>query len=445
MWLHVCLASEEASSLRSQQFGIENRCVLHAEVANITAVVAVNRLEEIRPKGWLEHLGFPWVIVTDEMPADVDTKHVQKKLRNFFKEGSGYLEYIIANYDCLPTRLAFIHAHRDATKHITYTEIEKFASPTNYFDDMADTLSQLCWEKVTWYLPLLNVSNRLWPGRHLKLTMSLLERFSTLNPKLMMSHEDEALYFFCCGSFVVHRDAILQHSKDWWLDLYAYGMALVKELHNDVDGSFILEFSWTGLLADRELAGGVVKTYMQHLRLNSGQNWTADLSSVDISSYFTCRHSERAKQIERKRHLRKKARLEIMTHRQRLDLLASQSDLATCARFFITGVETPQDRRLYTKESCTVTLEASWSESKDPTWQYKPQGLGECYPPYSPRQFRTCASYSSPDHACRCLNGCEQNLPVCCNPTQKTCQPCAQMLPSKLPAAANVTLRNMRR
>eukprot|EP00808_Paulinella_micropora_P023977 g10666.t1 len=256
--------------------GIRDRCkgkwkelevhlvVCEWKESDVHMVISGREFEEITPPGWIQHTGLPWTAVLFKPPPNINRSHhhhhhFQKMTNDFMKEGSGYLEYILAHWDCLPKVTAFMHAHQEAYTHYTYADPFRdfgnqinLASPTHFHDDMKDILDRLCWEKVEAYLPLLNCSNKLTPEHpHFRKTMDLLAKFAPYNLHYSMSKY--GLIYFCCGSFVAHRSAILKKGKRWWVDFYKYA----KEL----DSAYIMEYSWMTLLGDPIMLARAERNY----------------------------------------------------------------------------------------------------------------------------------------------------------------------------------------
>eukprot|EP00808_Paulinella_micropora_P004533 g43584.t1 len=460
---HDHLSPENISYL--DQVGIRDRCKGKRQIIDhITIVVSARNLNSIEPNGWIQHMGLPWTAVLVQLPAEQVPENwqhnVQKLSNNFMKEGSGYLEFILAHWNCLPTVTAFIHTHREAYVHYTYADEtqyinfrnaaqkeKNYASPTHFHDDFQDVLNRLCWEKVETYLPLLNCSSTN-PQDHpvFPHALELLKRFAPYN--LQYSMTKYGLLYFCCGSFAVHRSSILQKGKQWWVDLYKYAKELDTKV-NSLLAAYIMEISWATLLADPMFLARM-ETNLEELwrlhgwslkwnpalpklptlslsLLNETKRRAALLPPLVVSDWFTCgpRSSFVWHQHKKERIHRARTRFEHFERRGRFNNISLTSSEGTCARFLGTGGQV-QQWRLWKREFCEQSLEARYDpiDIKRQGWQWDPKGLGECTPP---QKYALGVTYSVvPKHlpVCTCLDNCKQDYPVCCQIGEQTCRPC---------------------
>eukprot|EP00457_Paulinella_chromatophora_P006158 gb/GEZN01006176.1/.p1 GENE.gb/GEZN01006176.1/~~gb/GEZN01006176.1/.p1 ORF type:complete len:471 (+),score=28.27 gb/GEZN01006176.1/:64-1413(+) len=422
---HSYLAKEHTSLPLS-------RCQMESSTPYIMVVTSMLTAQDLRPPGWIPSLGYEWT-ATVEHPPKTPRKHIQPIINQFGKEGSGYLEYILAHYDCLPTVMAFVHNHQNALRHNKYANNHAKFGPEDktgygvepsvlaYEADYLDILNAICWEEVKSYWPLSN-SSRLFPRQNpgYQETLDILKTFvpDTLN----YTHTSEGILYFCCGTFVVHKSAILQHSKEWWERLYWTLFDREFGGGKGVITGYIIEFLWLSLLGDASFLKDMKE--LHDWQANSASTRVGKTpAKVDISSIFHCGRTSTLVKLEQNRRNEefKRKRVEkAKLAERRLERAADpHARLSFCARFIENGKT--EDRRLYSNKSCEVDLDGNW---RDMSLFVGRKDAGECYTDHG--------SYSNAyanTPMCACLKACEvqTGLPTTCCHLNETniCTLCA--------------------
>eukprot|EP00808_Paulinella_micropora_P031072 g83222.t1 len=385
---------------------------------------------DMEPIGWIPNLGFAWTATVATRPRR-RSKHLQPIMNQFGKEGSGYLEFIMAHYDCMPTATAFLHNHLDSQKHQFYANSaakvgledrrQWGANPsvTNYDDTYADILRALCWERVESYWPLHNTTLLLTIDHpHFQAAYEVLDKFAPESLKLVYD-EKVGFIYFCCGSFVVHRSAVVKHSKDWWEKLYEHLFQLDRREGGSLGVGYIIEYIWLVIFGDRDFLS-------QLWGLHNYQSRDPGAPSpppyqLDISSLYACAPTSTQMQKEkaRRNRIHKEVRLDKVRHeKQRVDMSEDpRLGLARCVRFVERGKV--EQRRLYTHRDCTRVLEGHWRDMHGLTGR---RDMGECY--FAAGH----GGFSSEDGLCDCLQTCRkqsEKTNACCLMSQNnTCGKC---------------------
>ena len=169
---------------------------------------------------WLKKAKWP-VVVIDHHGSSPPAIPATTVIPNLGREASSYLKYIVDNYDNLPSHVAFIHGHEEAY-HQKKGPILKLIETTPLTNDMYFTLNDYWLHDLPDHL--MHVIDNHW---------HIYEKWG-LGPK--------PTNFPCTdfsAQFIVSRDRIHMHSKEFYEDMYKYSMTLVG---NYFIGSF---FEWT--------------------------------------------------------------------------------------------------------------------------------------------------------------------------------------------------------
>eukprot|EP00823_Brevimastigomonas_motovehiculus_P008601 TRINITY_DN7904_c0_g1_i1.p1 TRINITY_DN7904_c0_g1~~TRINITY_DN7904_c0_g1_i1.p1 ORF type:complete len:336 (+),score=35.63 TRINITY_DN7904_c0_g1_i1:110-1117(+) len=170
---------------------------------------------------------FPHVIYKQGDPFSVF--HADQNRGN---EASVYLHFIINHYEALPRCIAFFHGHRPSW---------------HSFDTVQRIRDTPVWENcdfcsLSWRFKL-NISNATYPDQY--------ERLVNLWPHYFASdygpNPPERLFRFCCAEFIVSRERIYLHSKQFYEDLYSYLMS--TSISSRLSGR-VFEDSWHFLFGE---------------------------------------------------------------------------------------------------------------------------------------------------------------------------------------------------
>lgn len=174
---------------------------------------------------WMKDCEFPISTVTHygagTKMAKIPIKD-QYLITNIGREASAYLHYIIARYDTLPERVAFIHGHENAWHQnsdrpfldmIRHAQVDKFG-----------------------YVPL----NNHWRCVN---TEGQFKNFDAKWNEMFNMKLPEAFIVDSCGQFVVRRERILRNTREQYIELLS---------HLDRDEyAIILEHSWHYIFGEK--------------------------------------------------------------------------------------------------------------------------------------------------------------------------------------------------
>jgi hypothetical protein len=145
--------------------------------------------------------------------------------KNKGREASGYLKYIIDNYDNLPEHIAFIHGHENAW-HQTYTLVESIFNCAKYEEhDYIGLNNVFIDDRRINENPIMNKMKDLW--------------INDFEPYLNIPFPDYLLHD-CCAQFIVSKKRILKNS----LKAYEHWYNMFMETDNDYDLGLLFEYIW---------------------------------------------------------------------------------------------------------------------------------------------------------------------------------------------------------
>jgi len=148
---------------------------------------------------WVKYLKYEYVIISKE-------KYDSEQIPNKGNEASSYLEYIIKNYDNLDEYCIFIHGHRTSWHHQ---------------QNIDEKINNLIFDKQYYNIndnPLSGIGTGAGSYEKTELIYQSLRKI--LNMDIII----EKIYMRGSAQFYVHKDCILQHSKDTYNKLYNYLM-----------------------------------------------------------------------------------------------------------------------------------------------------------------------------------------------------------------------------
>lgn len=174
---------------------------------------------------WMKDCEFPISIVThygpEAKPPEIPVKD-QYVIMNVGREASAYLHYIIARYDTLPDKVAFIHGHESAWHQ-------------NSDRSFMDMIRNAQVDKFG-YVPL----NNHWRCVN---TETQFKTFEAKWNEMFNMKLPDTFIVDSCGQFVVTRERILRNTREQYIELLS---------HIDRDEyAIILEHSWHYILGEK--------------------------------------------------------------------------------------------------------------------------------------------------------------------------------------------------
>ena len=165
------------------------------------------------------------VVLIDHEGSDISVIKPTKIIPNLGREASSYLSYIVDNYDNLPSHIAFIHGHETAY-HQKKGPLLELIENTPLKPDMYFTLND-------YWLHLSNGVPPIWKSIFDK-HWHIFERWG-LGPKPI---EPPCTDF--SAQFIVSRDRIHRHPKEFYEDMYNYTMNMYDNYYIGT----LFEWSW---------------------------------------------------------------------------------------------------------------------------------------------------------------------------------------------------------
>lgn len=155
---------------------------------------------------------------------------IQNSMRiNKGREAVVYLRYIVEHYDNLPSSIAFIHAHRTSW-HLK--------DPM----DIVVALRAAKWNKYD-YIPLS--SEKTFTEFSLDKTEQQarinLELWNAVLRSELGNPPTGKIRMHCCAEFIVRREAILKHPKEFYSKIMSY---IIASQHSDYHTGRTLEYTW---------------------------------------------------------------------------------------------------------------------------------------------------------------------------------------------------------
>lgn len=178
---------------------------------------------------WVHLLKYPTMVISK---SDFECETIP----NRGNEASSYLQYIIGNYDHLSTWTIFVHGHRTDWHHTRNTDehINEMVFEYPYYNINEVGLVHLC-----------TFSNR-------EPEMVMRELFPLIEGILETKIDITKLEYKGCGQFYVHRDLILRHPKQKYIELYQFLMTTpVRSYWSGRIFEYLWHFIFTGDLVDR--------------------------------------------------------------------------------------------------------------------------------------------------------------------------------------------------
>lgn len=145
--------------------------------------------------------------------------------KNKGNEASGFLQYIIEHYTCLPEHVVFLHDHEESWHH------------TGNINDLVEKHIG----KKTSYL---NLNSFEWNNETIEWIPSLLEWYDTYFYSELGSikkYGDFMTGYKGCAQFIVHKSLILKRSLSFYKKLYHW---LMNTTMDDYYSGRHLEYTW---------------------------------------------------------------------------------------------------------------------------------------------------------------------------------------------------------
>jgi hypothetical protein len=181
-----------------------------------------------------EDLDWLDIFIGERIPHIVYTRSTDRLALHGLSTNKGreavvYLRYIVDHYANLPSLIAFIHAHR--------TSWHQKDPP-----DIVIALRALQWNKYA-YMPLTSAMTQAM------FTANATDEQTRVNSQLwrdvlqgeLGQPPIQATRSPCCATFVVRRNAILAHSKAFYLNIHNY---ILASTHSDQLTGRTLEYTW---------------------------------------------------------------------------------------------------------------------------------------------------------------------------------------------------------
>jgi hypothetical protein len=158
-----------------------------------------------------------------------DSLILHKIPTNKGREATGYLQYIIDYYSNLPSLIAFLHAYQISPKQKSQSEL-------------AVALRALQWNKYS-YMPLNSFITEATfkPNTGNQQTTVNYELWRDVLQDELGPPPEKGVKTHCCATFVVKRDAILAHSKQFYSRIFDY---VIANGSSDTAKATTLEYVW---------------------------------------------------------------------------------------------------------------------------------------------------------------------------------------------------------
>jgi hypothetical protein len=181
-----------------------------------------------------EDIDWPDLYIGEKIPHIVYT-HKNDPLalhyvpNNKGREANAYLKFIVDYYSNLPQLIAFVHAHRTSWHQ---------RDPS----DIVIALRALQWNKYT-YMPLNSVvtSATYKANTGDEQAAANYEFWQTFLQDKLGPPPTNGIKTYCCATFVVKREAILVHPKEFYLRINDY---ITNSRYSTHITSRLLEYTW---------------------------------------------------------------------------------------------------------------------------------------------------------------------------------------------------------
>lgn len=226
----TCKAIVQARCIPSTIKSIQTDADNLSELPRLILLAHYN--EDIR---WVEHLrsDFPWLVYTgNQATRTISGIPGIRNTINLGLEAGKYLQFIVDNYDDLPLRTMFLHAHETShhdvgpywKKNARVESIMGWDWENSFFDFVAGDLT--IFEQGVNIETIQQISI-IWERLFLKYAGPLPQRWVLRKQ----------------AQFIAHRDAIRQRPKIFWEDLlkWMYGQLLVGQPEKS---PWIMEHAW---------------------------------------------------------------------------------------------------------------------------------------------------------------------------------------------------------
>lgn len=199
---------------------------------------------------WLNNSKYP-VVVCDKKGAGSINLISNKKCTmdiNRGREASAFLKFIIEYYDKLPKKIAFIHGHETAyhqkypdgiLKAIENANIDKYG-----YISLNNELQSIILSNSKFERNHPSDIYRIDDGPHLEMK----KVWSKLYEKELGYEFSNTLRYQRSAQFIVSREKIRSHPKQFYEDLYNY---VIDPANDDYTTSVVLEFSWHMIFGEK--------------------------------------------------------------------------------------------------------------------------------------------------------------------------------------------------
>ncbi|KAJ3013319.1 hypothetical protein HKX48_005824 [Thoreauomyces humboldtii] len=187
---------------------------------------------------WIPLITSAPVVIYEKEGTNTSNEHV---VPNFGNEASTFIKFIIDNYDCLPKKTAFVHAHR--TSWHTGRPMDEILNTMDwdraeFFKLPSDRRGQT---EVAKYPADRSKGEDVPIEIHIFWLRWLKQKYGPAPERI-----DAA----CCAQFVVSRERILLNSKAWYTEVYEW---LISEEIPTYWSGRALEFSWHMLFGENPI------------------------------------------------------------------------------------------------------------------------------------------------------------------------------------------------
>lgn len=165
---------------------------------------------------WVTNLNYPFTVISNHSIPN-------ETFPNKGNEASGYLKYIITNYDFLSDYTVFVHAHRTAWH--------------NNNQNIDDIINNLTFNKNYFNLKTDGYISKIILNEY-KLLINYYDEFEVLTKTRIIP---DKIKFYNCAQFYVHKDLIQSHTKNQYKYIYDW----IKSIKlNSYDTGQIFEVLW---------------------------------------------------------------------------------------------------------------------------------------------------------------------------------------------------------
>jgi len=185
-------------------------------IAGTVLVIAAH----VEPLDWLQDQPFKPVIMVKGQPAGTPNNLV----KNWGREASSYLQFILEHYDDLPPRMIFVHGHNESW------HMKDIVAALNVVDPMSYTYAALANMFVCFRADFVTLAN-CWEDA------KAIPWLGTLP----VEPEDPLVGTICCATFLVTKERVLSRSKEFYQWLMDWIMS--ESMHDSLSGR-CMEWMW---------------------------------------------------------------------------------------------------------------------------------------------------------------------------------------------------------